>query len=227
MQSFLITSTNTDKQSEAIDTLLLAFAIDPLDRTVIAHDGSIGIKEVRLFQEKLFLRPFKGTTKAIILKDAQHLTIEAQNAMLKMLEEPPLHTIIILAATAKEDLLPTIQSRCKIIHVLQQQPAVDQEKAEQTHALLKQLPTMHIGEKLTLAQNYGKTKEDAQQWLYELILETRRLISSYVNAGESAISPSLIQLKHYLIAFHTTYKSLSILNINPRLSLEHLLLSLN
>lgn len=226
MQSFLITSTDPNKQTETINKLLIQFAIDPLDITIIEHEGSIGIKEVRLFQEKLFLRPFKGTTKAIILKDAQNLTIEAQNAMLKMLEEPPTHAIILLAATAKEDLLPTIQSRCKIIHSTQKQPVVDQEKAAQIQKTIQQLASLPIGEKLKLAQDNGKTKEDAQHWLYDLILETRSLIFSHADNEKSAASPSLLQLQHYFVAFHTTHKALSLTNVNPRLSLENLLLTL-
>jgi DNA polymerase-3 subunit delta' len=55
--------------------------------------------------------------RVIIIEDAQALTIEAQNALLKTLEEPPKDTLFILTITSAAEVLPTILSRTQIIHI--------------------------------------------------------------------------------------------------------------
>ena len=56
--------------------------------------------------------------KIYIINQAESMTIEAQNALLKTLEEPPEYAIIILITSNKEALLDTIKSRCEIIKFL-------------------------------------------------------------------------------------------------------------
>jgi DNA polymerase-3 subunit delta' len=57
-------------------------------------------------------------SRAVVIEDADRLTGEAQNALLKTLEEPPTDTIIILTATSSASVLPTIQSRVRLLAVL-------------------------------------------------------------------------------------------------------------
>lgn len=80
------------------------------------------IKAVRELQRKLNL---KGAKTAIIL-DADKLSHESQNALLKILEEPPKNTIIILTAFSRFALLPTIASRCQIVKFEQEFKAEDE-----------------------------------------------------------------------------------------------------
>jgi len=75
--------------------------------------GSIGIDIVRNLQKFLLLKT-AGTQKirrAVLIEDAHLMTHEAQNALLKILEEPPADTIIVLTAVPSNNILPTIQSR--------------------------------------------------------------------------------------------------------------------
>lgn len=80
---------------------------------------SIGIDEIRSINDFILLKvPGKKTiNRIIIIEDAERLTIEAQNALLKSLEEPPIGTIFILNSTSVKDLLDTITSRINIINV--------------------------------------------------------------------------------------------------------------
>ena len=59
-----------------------------------------------------FYRPFEGRCRVIIVNDADRLTDDAANALLKSLEEPPAGTVFILVSARPEVLLPTIRSRC-------------------------------------------------------------------------------------------------------------------
>lgn len=81
----------------------------------IKPDGnSIKIAQIRNLQSDIVIKPHKKY-KIYIVDKAEKMTVEAQNALLKTLEEPPEYAIIILIANNKESLLPTIKSRCEII----------------------------------------------------------------------------------------------------------------
>ena len=79
--------------------------------------SSIKIESIRDLQNWLNLRPYEGRTKVFILNDADKLTTEAQNALLKSLEEPPVNSVLILLTQKKSDLLPTVTSRVVEIKV--------------------------------------------------------------------------------------------------------------
>ncbi len=61
------------------------------------------------------LRPSRGRAKVFIVPEAERLSIGAQNAMLKTLEEPPGHSYLILIASSADELLPTTRSRCHLV----------------------------------------------------------------------------------------------------------------
>ena len=63
------------------------------------------------------VRPFEGRYKIFIIDEADKMTVAAQNALLKTLEEPPEYVIILLLALSAESLLPTIRSRCVTLKV--------------------------------------------------------------------------------------------------------------
>lgn len=94
----------------------LIFNRDP-DRKLFEPNkqGSIGIQQARSLIQWAYLKPFKKKFKVAIIQPADSLTTEAQNCLLKILEEPPLNTSIFLFAKRKESLLPTVISRCQIV----------------------------------------------------------------------------------------------------------------
>lgn len=71
----------------------------------------IKVDEIRDFCGELFLLPTKSKRKVFIIDDAECMNEQAQNALLKVLEEPPLYATIILITSNKEKLLNTIKSR--------------------------------------------------------------------------------------------------------------------
>lgn len=85
------------------------------DYIEIKPDGnSIKIAQIRKLQSDILVKPYKSY-KIYVIDEAQKMTVEAQNALLKTLEEPPKYAIIILITNNKESLLDTIKSRCEII----------------------------------------------------------------------------------------------------------------
>jgi DNA polymerase-3 subunit delta' len=75
----------------------------------------IKIAQIREIRDYLAFRPNEAQLRVVILQKAQTLNLEAGNALLKMLEEPPDQTIFILITSHEMDLLPTIRSRCQQI----------------------------------------------------------------------------------------------------------------
>ncbi len=90
----------------------------PEDRSFIPLSLLIGPDDKRM-QEGLChdigLRPYMGGRKIALLDDADYLNIEGANSLLKTLEEPPPHSLLILISTSAERQLPTIRSRCQLI----------------------------------------------------------------------------------------------------------------
>lgn len=84
------------------------------DITLIRTDGlSIGTDVAREYVRKAALRPALGRWQVLVVEDADRLTEQAANALLKSVEEPSPHTVWMLCAPATEDVIVTIRSRCR------------------------------------------------------------------------------------------------------------------
>ena len=64
----------------------------------------------------IMIKPYKGPYKIYIVDEAEKLNVQAQNALLKTIEEPPAYAVILLLTTNAESFLPTILSRCVTLH---------------------------------------------------------------------------------------------------------------
>jgi DNA polymerase-3 subunit delta' len=81
---------------------------------VFPNGNSVKVDQIRKLQSDIIIKPH-NKYKIYILNNAEKMTVEAQNALLKTLEEPPQYAIIILVTNNKEALLDTIKSRCDIV----------------------------------------------------------------------------------------------------------------
>lgn len=87
------------------------------DFKIIEPDGnSIKIEQIRELQKKVSEKPIISDKKVYIINDSEKMTVEAQNCLLKTLEEPPEYVTIILIASSESLFLDTIKSRCMILH---------------------------------------------------------------------------------------------------------------
>ncbi len=104
------------------------------------EDGTIKIEKIRQMQAKILEKPIISSRKVYVIKDADTMTKEAGNCLLKTLEEPPAFITIILIASNESLLLNTIRSRCMkvLFHKIEQE------------LLKKYLQEHHIAEELTL-----------------------------------------------------------------------------
>ena len=84
-------------------------------RIIFPEKNIIKVDAIREFENEIYLKPTISAKKCFIIDDADLMNESAQNALLKILEEPPLYAIIILIASNKEKLLGTIKSRVTTI----------------------------------------------------------------------------------------------------------------
>ena len=96
------------------------------DIIYVSHEkpNSIGIHDVReQINGSIGIKPYSSDYKIYIVDEAEKMTAEAQNALLKTIEEPPAYAVIFLLTTNLGKLLPTILSRCVILNI---QPVKDE-----------------------------------------------------------------------------------------------------
>ena len=83
--------------------------------TITHSKNSIGVEEIRRMRADLQIKPYSSPHKIYLIPDAEKLTVQAQNALLKTLEEPPEYAVIILIANGLVSFLPTVLSRCVVL----------------------------------------------------------------------------------------------------------------
>ncbi len=94
-------------------------------------ESQITIDQVRELQRGLSLAPYEGRWRVAVLLDLHAANDEAQNALLKTLEEPPPRVVLVVTARSAEALLPTIVSRCEVIPLRGLPTAVLRQELEQ------------------------------------------------------------------------------------------------
>lgn len=113
----LLISQTVDKRIEETEKILSEAGLTKtsVDCLYFPSDSKLGIETARIIKDHFSLKPYSAKGRAVVLEDASFLTIEAQNALLKILEEPPIGALLILAAPSDAKFLPTILSRCQIV----------------------------------------------------------------------------------------------------------------
>jgi len=97
------------------DVRLIDLAYQARIREEPEEAQKVGIKTIQSITQEAGLKPFEARRKILIIPDAEYLTTKAANALLKTLEEPPPHVVLLLTAADTRLLLPTIVSRCQVL----------------------------------------------------------------------------------------------------------------
>ena len=93
----------------------------------VTHEkpGSIGVDDIRAqINGDIAIKPYSSPRKIYIVNEAEKMTVQAQNALLKTLEEPPAYAVILLLTTNVNAFLPTILSRCVVLNM---KPVADEK----------------------------------------------------------------------------------------------------
>lgn len=81
------------------------------------NQRELGIDRIRELGKLASLQPYEGAWRVFIIQEADRLSNEAANALLKVLEEPPPQVLLLLCSAAEERVLPTIRSRCQALYL--------------------------------------------------------------------------------------------------------------
>lgn len=217
MQSFLIIAKDKNLTSSYASNLLKEKGINPIDINIHAYEKAMRIEDVRNIQKVILLKPFRGKEKAVIVDAYLDITLEAQNALLKILEEPPANTIIAITAAKKELFLPTIISRCKVIVLQEKEVELIQADFSKFEEVLNILLNGKIGDKLKIAQDITKDKENVALWLEKMAVFAKDKLTEENNDRKYL---------NFLKELQKTYKVIKSTNVSQRTALENLFLSL-
>lgn len=161
------------------------------DIITVKHEkpASISVDDIRTqVNGDIMIKPYSSPYKVYIIPDADLLTVQAQNALLKTIEEPPEYAVIFLLTENADSLLPTIRSRCVMLKLrnikdklvkkyLMEQLQVPDYQAELCAAFAQG----NIGRAMLLAksEHFNEIKEEAIQLLkYINEMELHEIVSA-------------------------------------------------
>ena len=156
----------------------------------IVHEkpNTISIDEIRTqVTNDVDIKPYYGPYKIYIINDAQLMTLQAQNALLKTIEEPPSYAIIMLLTNNVNALLPTITSRCVALML---KPTPDELVKDYLMDKLK-IPDYQADIDASIAQgNIGKAKDIATSESHDELVQNALFI---LRRGHDMELPEIIE----------------------------------
>lgn len=157
----------------------------------VTHDKpkSIGVEDIRnKLNGDIMVKPYSSAYKIYIIDESEKLTVQAQNALLKTIEEPPAYAVIILLTTNTSLFLPTILSRCITLNLKPIKDALIRnylmehiQVPDYQAAISVAFAQGNVGKaiKLATSDDFNQIKEDALKIVKNVDeLETYELIDS-------------------------------------------------
>lgn len=151
------------------------------DIIFVSHDkpNSIGVEDIRTqINNDIGIKPYSSPRKVYIMNEGEKMTIQAQNALLKTLEEPPAYAVILILTANVESLLPTILSRCVVLNM---KPVPDHKVKKYLMEELE-IPDYKANICVAFARgNIGKAKMLASSEEFEKVKEEAVTLVKYIN----------------------------------------------
>lgn len=117
------------------------------DVKLLKPEGAVfKISQVRELRSEVSLRPYEGGRRVFILEECEKMNLPAANALLKVLEEPPPWTVLILLISHPSSLPPTVSSRCQVLFAGEEAEANLQDELLQRILNLRSLTTRELYE---------------------------------------------------------------------------------
>ncbi len=174
-------------------------------------DTEIKVEQARQIREEAAILPNDGSRKVFILHGADHMNTSAQNALLKVLEEPPRYVFFVLTAVQPGLLLQTIRSRCTSYQLAPQPMPLPDDPAllEPAQAFLRALTRGDEYEMLLAAKHYSKLNKAAFGQAMEILCTAIR-DAVLMPAGIAPLLPAFTELSRTLARTLSTQKLLAV-----------------
>ncbi len=193
-----------------------------------ADDTRVRIGQIRAVQQALRLRSHEGGYRAAVIADAEWLNQEAQNALLRLLEEPPPRTALLLVAATASGLLATVRSRCQRIAFPRPEPrlAGAPDDVREQAQRVADLGALSVPELLDWAEEFRGPRSDTAPAV-AVLLETaglvlRERVADRCAAGDRSAGAELDAFRELLACRKTLVQR----NANPQMVAERALLAL-
>ena len=172
--------------------------------------NQVSIDSIRQLKRHIYQKPLKEKFKFVVINEAHKLTLEAQNALLKVLEEPPSHAVIILESINKENIIPTILSRVVVVKTKSRQPQAI------ANLIIDKKPLDALKEIIQVA--------NPQEFLDSQIVTLSKLLSQNIKDKKPHFSNQSLASA---IEKCRLAKEMIAANVNPKFTLASLIFSLN
>lgn len=153
---------------------------------------SILIDQIRELQKEISYKPYESDYKIYIIDNAERMTEQAQNSLLKTLEEPPDYAIIILTNEDKNDLISTIVSRCQEVKLYNQPENIIKQYLQDEKGFNKEKAALYA----TLAR--GKYKKAVNLALKEDFIDKRNKIIKFITSIDNKDNFEIYELSEKL-----------------------------
>lgn len=212
----------THSQEAFITSFLAPYSIHALDILTVAT-SPITINQIREVKRFLVQGALVSQYKAVII-NGNYLTPEAQQALLKTLEEPPPKRFIFIHVTSEDILLPTLISR-SYVHYLEDKSQVAQETIKEAVLFWNNLHKSSIGKRFTDISVYSKDREVTLNWIKEQITILRAALVMQIIQPLTADKTTYTtnQIAYIVRLLNQTYTKLQA-NISLKLVLDQLML---
>ena len=148
-----------------------------------AKPNTIGVEDIRnQINNDIVIKPYSGPRKIYIMNEGEKMTVQAQNALLKTLEEPPGYAVILILTANVDAFLPTILSRCVVLNM---KPVADELVKKYLMSELH-VPDYKANICVAFARgNIGKAKLLASSEEFEKVKEEAITLVKYINDMET------------------------------------------
>lgn len=133
------------------------------DLLYLPNESKLGVEQAKKIREFLSFKPFQAKGRGVVLEDTSKFTPEAQNALLKTLEELPQDALFIMGAPNEHNFLPTVLSRCEVIRL--QLPKLQTKQLPKLYEDIEKLIKADITERF----EYIEKLKDRSEFLQALI----------------------------------------------------------
>lgn len=174
-----------------------------------SEEEKLGVAQAKQIIEHLGLKAYQEGPQTVVVLQAEELTPEAQNSLLKTLEEPPVNSLILLGVSSEDQLLPTILSRCNVLNL--NFKIENLKLSDKDRGVVEKLLGASLEGRFVLIEKI----DNKEELISSLVLYFRELLHKNPNKDILKINQILNESQEYLVR-----------NVTPRAVLENLALNL-
>lgn len=216
----LLLSPSNEKIKEEVQKTLASHMtsgnVNHPDVLYFEKGAKLGIAEARKIKDHFSLKPYSSKGRVVIIENAGVLTIEAQNALLKTLEELPKEALLLLGSSSDSNFLPTVLSRCEVKHL--ESEGDDLKNYIKFNTELEKLLNAALQERF----EYIEKLKNKEEFLQAMAYFFREQLIKIAADKESACKKKTLNFLQEILQAQKLAKQ----NVNIRAILEYLMLKM-